>query len=100
LEDRCLEERSAAGIPPQFRNFLPHGSIAGEHLRNGCDIFRLTEDVPEGAHEPLNGSVVNLGIDAVDVASGPLRTVPFALKNEDTVVPLRDVRAIKRKTQL
>ncbi len=73
FEDRCLKERFAACVSPQFGNFPPHGSIAGEHLRNGCDILRLTEDVAECTHKPFDGSVVNLGIDAVHVACGSLR---------------------------
>jgi hypothetical protein len=97
LEDRCFEERFAACIAPQFRNFPLHRSIAGEHFRNGCNILRLTEDVSEGTHEPFDGSVVNLWIDAVDVACGPLRAVPFALKY---VLRLRDVRAMESETQL
>lgn len=98
LKDRRREERFTAGISFQFRKSLLHRTIAGEHLRDGCNISRLTEDVPECAHEPFDRSLVYLRIDAVHVACGPLRAELFALKNEGAVLPVRDVGAIKSET--
>lgn len=98
LENCRLEERFAARIPPHLRNSLFHGSIAGEHFRNRCHILRLTEDIPQSAHEPSDSSVMNLGIDAIHVACGTLCAVLLALKNEDAVLPIGDVRPIKSKT--
>jgi hypothetical protein len=45
--------------------------------------MRLTEDVAESAHEPFDRSVMNLWIDTLHVARGPLCAVLLPLKNKE-----------------
>lgn len=46
LKNSCLEKGLTSGIPPQLRELSLNGAIAGEHLRYGGCITRLTENVP------------------------------------------------------
>lgn len=95
LENRCLEERPATGIPTQFRKFALNRAVARKPLRDRCHITRLPEDISQGTHEAFRTPFVNLRIDSVHIAGRALSTVSFALKNENPVLPSSCMRTVK-----
>jgi hypothetical protein len=60
----------------------------------------LTKDISQPGHQPGCRATVDLRIDTVDVTRGSLRPVAPALKNEDPVLSVRDMRTVESETQL
>ena len=99
-KDSRLEEGLAAGISPQFREVPLNRAIAGKHFGHSSYVTGLTKDVPQPGHQPFWLAAVDLRIDTVDIARGSLRPVAPALKDEDPVLSVRNMRTVKSETQL
>jgi hypothetical protein len=99
LKDGRLEERLAACIPPEFRELPLNRAIAGKHFGSSSYVTGLTKEVPQPCHQPFWRAAVNLRIDTVDVACGPLRPVAPAFKNEDPVLSVRNMSTVKSETR-
>ena len=99
LKDGRRKQGLAAGISSKIRALPLDRAVAGKHFRNCSHITGLTKDIPQSSHQPLWYSTVDLRIDTVDVTRGSLRSVAPAIKNEDPVLTLCNVRTVKGETQ-
>ena len=68
VENRSLKQRLAARISPQLGQLPLDSTEAREHFWHSGGPLRLMEDVAQTDHDSLWPSVVDLGVNAIDIA--------------------------------